>query len=141
MSIGSRTAGLAAALAFTLVAGAAQAQSLTGSWQGMAMGVLVQLTVQPSGAYIETQRSGSLMTQQQGAIQSAGAGMIAFTVDDWQPRTMPVYHPTGTVGGYYTQQPTTRPPGGVWRLHWNGPSSFTLTDVRLGGSITFDRAG
>ena len=141
MSARSRVSALAAAAAFTLAAGAAHAQSLTGSWQGMAMGIGVQLTVQPNGAYIETQRSGTLMTQQQGEIQSAGAGMIAFTVDDWQPRTMPVYHPTGTVGGYYTQAPTSKPPGGVWRLHWNSPSSFTLTDARLGGSITFNRVG
>ena len=112
MSIKSRMAMLAATVAFVLAGGAAHAQSLTGSWQGAAMGILFQLTVQPNGAYIETQRSGTLMTQQQGEVRSAGQGMIAFTVDDWQPKTMPQYHPTGTVGGYYTQIPTSRPPGG-----------------------------
>jgi hypothetical protein len=101
----------------------------------------VQLTVQPNGAYIETQRSGSLMTQQQGEIQSAGEGVIAFTVDEWQPRTMPRYVPTGMGGGYWTQVPTTRPPGGVWRVRFNGPNSVTMTDVRLGGSITYTRVG
>ena len=141
MSIKSKTAALVAAMAFMLAAGAAHAQSLTGSWRGVAMGVLFQLTVQPNGSYIESQSKGSLMTQQTGAIEAAGPGMIAFTVVNWAPRTMPQYHPTGTVGGYYTQVPTSRPPGGVWRLVWNGPNSFTLTDVRLGGSLTFNRVG
>jgi len=139
MSIKSKAAALAAATAFILAAGAAHAQSLAGSWRGVAMGVAFQLTVQPNGAYIETETKGALMTQQSGAIQPAGAGMIGFTVVNWAPRTMPQYHPTGTVGGYYTQVPTSRPPGGVYRIVWNGPNAFTLTDVRLGGSITFIR--
>jgi hypothetical protein len=141
MSIKSNVAALAAAAAFILAGGAAHGQTLTGSWRGAALGVLFQLTVQPNGAYIESQSKGSLMTQQTGAIESAGPGMIAFTVEDWQPKTMPQYHPTGTVGGYYTQVPMGKPPGGVWRIRWNSPSSFTLTDVRLGGSLTFNRAG
>jgi hypothetical protein len=141
MSITSKVAALVAAAAFVLAAGAAHAQSLTGSWRGVAMGVLFQLTVQPDRAYIESQSNGTLMTQQSGTIQAAGPGMIGFTVVDWQPKTMPQYHPTGTVGGYYTQVPTSRPPGGVWRLQFNGPNAFTLTDVRLGGSITFTRVG
>ncbi len=141
MSIKSRVAAIAAAAAFILAAGAADAQSLTGSWRGVAMGYFFQLTVQPNGAYIETESKGTLMTQQTGAIEQAGPGMIAFTVEDWQPKTMPQYHPTGTIGGYYTQVPTSRPPGGVYHLVFDGPNAFTLTDVRLGGSITFSRVG
>ncbi len=139
MSFKSKTAAVVAAMAFILAAGAAHAQSFTGSWRGVAMGIAFQLTVQPNGAYIETESKGTLMTQQSGAIQSAGAGMIGFTVVDWSPKTMPQYHATGTVGGYYTQIPTSRPPGGVYRIVWNGPNAFTLTDVSLGGSITFMR--
>ena len=139
MQFKSKAAALVAGVGFILAAGAAHAQSLTGSWRGVAMGVAFQLTVQPNGAYIETESKGTLMTQQTGAIQSAGAGMIGFTVADWAPKTMSQYHPTGTVGGYYTQAPTSRPPGGVYRIVWNGPNAFTLTDVRLGGSITFIR--
>ena len=144
MSIKSKVAALAAAAAFIVAggaAGAADAQSLTGSWRGVTLGIQFQLTVQPNGAYIETESKGALMTQQTGSIKQAGPGMIAFTVEDWQPKTMPQYHPTGTVGGYYTQAPTSRPPGGVYRLVFAGPNAFTLTDVRLGGAITFNRVG
>jgi hypothetical protein len=114
--------------AAVMAASAAQAQSLAGSWQGSAQGILFELVVQPDGAYSETQRSGSLMTMQTGVIQSAGAGEIAFVVEDWQPRTMP-----------YTGQQTSKPPGGIWRVQFNGPNSVTMQDVRLGGVVTFTR--
>lgn len=141
MSIKSRALAIFATLVFVLTATAANAQSLTGSWRGSAMGILFQLVVQPNGAYVETQSKGTLMTQQSGAVVPAGPGLVAFTVVSWSPRTQPIYHPTGTVGGYYTQQPTAPPPGGTWRLVFNGPNSFTITDVNLGGSLTFVRAG
>ena len=141
MAMKSGFAALAAAAAFVLAAGAAQAQSLTGSWRGAAMGMFVQLTVQPGGRYIETQRSGAIMTQQSGEVRPAGPGLVAFTVEDWRPRTMPRYVPTGSSGGYWIQTPTTRPPGGVWRMRFNGPNSVTFTDARLGGSITYTRVG
>jgi hypothetical protein len=141
MSIKSRAFALAAFMSLALAGSAAHAQSLTGAWRGIAMGIVFQLVVQPNGAYVETQSQGQLMTQQTGAIQSAGPGVVVFTVDTWSPSTMPVYHATGTVGGYYTQQPTTKPPGGTWRLVVNNANSFTLTDINLGGSITFNRVG
>jgi hypothetical protein len=141
MSIRSRALAAIAAVALAAAAGAAQAQSLAGSWVGTAMGVGFQLTVQPNGAYIETERKGALMTQQTGVIRQTGAGVISFVVENWSPKTMPVYHATGTVGGYYTQQPTSKPPGGTYRIVWRGPTSFTLTDTTYGGSITFQRAG
>lgn len=123
----------------------AQGGNLVGSWRAMAApgGVPVEfdLVVQPSGAYSETERSASLMTMQTGEVRQAGPGMIAFVVEQWAPQTMPVYHPTGTVSGYYTQEPTSKPPGGVWRLTWNGPNSVTMQDVDLGGAVTFQRVG
>jgi len=120
-----------AALAAALVLGAstaAQAQSLTGSWQGFAQGIQFNLVVQPDGAYSETQRSGSLMTMQSGVIQAAGAGEIAFVVEDWQPKDLP-----------YGGGQTTKPPGGIWSVQFNGPNSVTMQDVRLHGVVTFTR--
>ncbi|HEY3798734.1 MAG TPA: hypothetical protein VGL58_10310 [Caulobacteraceae bacterium] len=135
---------MAAGLA--LAAGAAPAQdigSLTGHWQATAQvgmtPVAFDLVVQPNGTYSETERSGTLMTIQSGEIRVAGAGLIAFVVEDWSPKTMPVYHPTGTVGGYYGQSPTTKPPGGVWRMQFNGPSSMTVQDTSYGGVVIFNR--
>ena len=52
---------------------------------------------------------------------------------------MPVYHPQGTVGGYYTQQPTSRPPGGTYTYVFNGPNSVTFTDINTSTSITLTR--
>jgi len=119
---------LVTALAASAIAGAVQAQSLVGSWQGFAQGIQFNLVVQPNGAYSETQRSGSLMTMQEGVIQQAGPGQIAFVVENWQPQYQP-----------YTGQASTRPPGGVWAVHFNGPNSVTLQDVRLHGVVVFNR--
>ena len=141
MSIKSKLLAALAALIFALTATAAHAQSLTGSWRGVAMGVTFTMTVQPNGAFVQSQQKGTLMTQQTGVVRSAAAGMVSFVVENWQPRTQPIYHATGTVGGYYTQQATAKPPGGTWRLQFNGPNSVTMTDVNLGGSITFNRVG
>jgi len=136
-----------AAAALALAAGGAHAQvaSLVGSWRAFAniggAQVVFELVVQPNGAYSETQRSATLMTMQTGEVRQAGPNLVAFVVEDWRPRTMPVYHPTGTVGGYYTQQPTSKPPGGVWRIRFNGRNSVTMQDANLGGVITFTRVG
>lgn len=130
-----------------LAATAAHAQGgdLVGSWRALAniggAPVEFDLVMQPNGAYSETERSGSMMTMQTGEVRQAGPGMIIFVVEDWQPRTMPVYHATGTVGGYYTQEPTSKPPGGTWRIQFNGPNSVTMQDANLGGVLTFSRVG
>ena len=113
--------------------------SLAGSWQGSADGVSFQLIVQPNGAYSEIQTMGALMTQQTGVIQQTGPGVVTFVVQDWSPKTQPVYHATGTVGGYDTQQPVGKPPGGTWQVQFDGPNAFSLKDVNLGGIVAFSR--
>ena len=67
--------------------------------------------------------------------------MITFVINDWQPRSQNVYHATGTVGGYFTREPTAEPPGGTYRLSFNSPNSVTMQDVAMGGVITFQRVG
>jgi hypothetical protein len=133
--------GLGAVLAVTGFAVHAQGYSLVGTWRGAVMGMAFELVVQPNGAYSEIERSATIMTMQQGEVRALGPGLIAFVVEDWAPKTMPVYHATGTVGGHYTQQPTTKPPGGTWRIRFNGPNSVTMQDARLGGMVTFQRVG
>lgn len=129
----------------SLTTAQAQTASLVGSWRGFAQirGAAVEfdLVVQPNGVFTETERSRALMTMQSGQTHFAAPDLVIFEVQDWRPRTMPVYHPTGTVGGYYTQQPTSRPPGGTWRLTWRGPNSVVMRDVNLGGAVTFNRVG
>jgi len=139
---------LVAALAIFLIALvaplAAQAQTnpFVGSWRGIAtvngMAVTFNLVMQPNQTYSQQLQAGSMMTLQTGSYRVAN-GMIAFAVVDWQPKTQPVYHPTGTVGGYYTQQPMAKPPGGTFRYQFTSPTSVTLQDVSLGGIITFTR--
>lgn len=135
--------GAGAALMTMAAAPAAHAQtpSLAGTWQGVYQGVAFELVVQPNGAFSETERSGQMMTMQTGVLQNTGPNMITFVIQDWQPRTMPQYHATGTVGGYYTQEPTSKPPGGTYRLQFNSPNSVTMQDVAMGGVITFQRVG
>jgi hypothetical protein len=134
--------------AFALVsvtAAAAQAPSLIGAWRGIAQvrGVTVEfdMVIQPNGDFAETERTRTLMTRQTGQIHFVAPSIVTFVVQDWQPRTMPVYRPNGAVGGYYSQQPTAKPPGGTWRLTWRGPNSVVMQDATFGGAVTFNRAG
>jgi hypothetical protein len=130
-----------AALLLVGLAGAAHAQGidLTGSWRGQAMGVTFTLVVTPDQRFSQQQINGTLMTAQQGRIVPAGPGMVSFVVEAWSPQTMPVYHPTGTVGGYYTQEPTSPPPGGTWQVTFTSPDAMIMHDVQMGGSITMLR--
>ena len=141
----SRLAWLGAGAALMVLAAApgaeAQGPSLSGTWQGVYQGVAFELVVQPDGAFSETERAGQMMTMQTGVIRATGPGVITFVVEDWQPRTMPQYRPTGTVGGYYTQEPTSKPPGGTYRIRFNSPNSVTMQDVSMGGVIVFQRVG
>src|SRR5258708_10176398 len=86
---------LAGAMMTAAPAGLAEGGSLVGSWRALAniggAPVEFDLVVQPNGAFSETQRSGSMMTMQTGEVQQAGAGMVIFVVEDWQPKSMPSY--------------------------------------------------
>jgi len=82
---------------------------------------------------------GPLHDDAQRPLRLSAANVVAFQVEDWQPRTLPVYHATGTTGGYYTQEPVPRPPGGVFRYKFTSPNSVTLQDTNLGGAVTFNR--
>ena len=86
-----------------------------------------------------TEQSGTLMTQQSGPYNLVAPNTIVFTVAEWQPSTMPVYHPTGTVGGYYTQEPMAKPPDGLYFYVFNGPNTVVLTDQVMHGTITMNR--
>jgi hypothetical protein len=71
-----------------------------------------------------------------GVAQVNGATITFNTV---MAPDLPVYHATGTTGGYYTQEPVPRPPGGVFRYKFTSPNSVTLQDTNLGGAVTFNR--
>jgi hypothetical protein len=131
-------------VAFLGLAGAsAQQNPFAGNWRGVAQvnrtSVTFNLLMGADQRYSEQQVLGPYMTMQTGRYSFPGQGVIAFQVEDWQPKTQSVYHPTGATGGYYTQQPVPRPPGGVFRFQFTSPDSFTLQDVNLGGVITFNR--
>jgi hypothetical protein len=136
-----KTAAFALGLIATLAAGLTTAQGLppmTGKWRGVYQGVTVDLLVTPDGRFSEQQRMGQMMTMQTGVIRPLGPNVVAFVVEDWQPRTRPVYHPSGG-GGYTTQEANAKPPGGTWRVRLDGQGDMTMQDTRLGGAITFHR--
>ncbi len=58
---------------------------------------------------------------------------------EWQPKTMQVYHPRGTVGSYYTPENTAKPPDAKDIYVSNGPNAMTLTDMMAHGSIKMVR--
>ena len=130
---------LAAALVFTAVAVPAQQYGLVGQWRGVFQGITITIVIQPNGQYSQLAQSGTAMTQQSGPYKLFAPNTIAFTVTQWQPKTMPVYHPTGTVGGYYTQEPMAKPPGSMFAYVFNGPNTMILTDQVLHGSMTMVR--
>ncbi len=117
----------------------AQQNPFVGSWSGVFAGFQLNYVLQPNFSYSERTVSASLQTMESGNYRLAPPNMISFQVLDWEPKTMPVYHPQGTVGGYYTQQPTSRPPGGTYTYVFNGPNSVTFTDINTSTSITLTR--
>ncbi len=119
--------------------GQAQQTSLVGQWRGVYSGITMTITIQPNGQYTQTAQSGTLMTEQSGPYNLVAPNTIIFSVTNWAPKTMPVYHATGTSGGYYTQQPTTKPPGGTDAYVFNGPNTVILTDQIMHGSVTMTR--
>ena len=142
------------AVALTLATGAqAQVANMVGSWQGTsqaAPGATFNLVVNPQGGYSEQVVGSGGMTLEQGVIQQAGDGVtINFEVQDWAPKTLPVYHPNSTlgpqggaqtaVGGYYTDEQTPKPPGGTWHVQFNGANAFSMQDVNFGGVVYFQR--
>lgn len=65
--------------------------------------------------------------------------VVTLEVLDWYPKTQPVCHAIGTTGGYYTQEPTPRPPGGSYNYVFGSPNSVTLTDLNTHASVTLTR--
>jgi len=130
---------LPAVLVLGATVAAAQQDDFVGQWRGAASGMTITLVVQPNGRFTMTEQSGTLMTQQSGPYKLVAPNTIVFTVADWQPRTMPVYHPTGTVGGYYSQEPMAKPPDGLYSYAFNGPNAVVLTDQVMHSSITMNR--
>ena len=126
-----------------LAAASAQQNPFVGGWQGVAnvngVAITFNLVMGADYRYSEQQVMGPYVTMQTGRYGFPNQNVIAFQVEDWQPRTRSVYHPSGTTGGYYSQEPVARPPGGVFRFQFASAQSFTLQDVNLGGVITFNR--
>jgi hypothetical protein len=121
----------------------AQQNPFVGSWRGVTQAngaaIVFNLVMGPDLRYSQQLTMHGYMTLQSGRYALPTRNVIAFQVEDWQPRTQPVYHPSGTTGGYTTQQPVPRPPGGTFRFQFSSANSFTLQDVNLGGVITFNR--
>jgi hypothetical protein len=137
-------AALVAAAMLLVGATAASAQNnlFVGTWQGNTAlnGTPISIVIMfgPDFRYSQQVRAGTLMTLETGLYAVTGA-TLAFQVLDWEPKTKPVYHPTGTVGGFYTQEPTARPPGGTFRFQFNSPTSLRLQDMALGGVLVMNR--
>lgn len=130
---------LPALLLLGAMAAAAQENSLVGTWRGVYQGITLTIVIQADGQYTQTAQSGTLMTEQSGPYQLSAPNTIVFSVTNWSPRTQQIYHPTGTVGGYYTSEPTAMPPGATDSYVFNGPNTLTLTDQVMHGSITLTR--
>jgi hypothetical protein len=130
---------LPAVLVLAATAAAAQQNIFVGTWRGVSSGITLTVVIEANGQYSQIAQSRTLMTQQSGPWKLVASDTIVFSVTDWQPKTMPVYHPTGTVGGYYTQEPMAKPPAVMDSYVFNGPNTVTLTDQVMHVSITMTR--
>jgi hypothetical protein len=130
---------LPAILVLGATAASAQQNNFVGQWRGVYEGITFTIVFQANGQYTQTLQNGATMTQQSGPYTLAAPNTIIFSVTDWQPRTQQIYHPTGTVGGYYTNEVVAKPPGATDSYVFNGPNSVTLTDQVMHGSITLTR--
>jgi hypothetical protein len=114
--------------------------SLVGQWRGVYQGITFTIVIQPNGQYSQLAQKGTLMTEQSGPYRLVAPNTIIFAVTDWAPKTQQVYHPYPSGGGYYTEQPTTVPPGGTDTYVFKGANTIILTDQVMHGSITLTRA-
>lgn len=130
---------LPAVLALGVAAASAQQPSFVGQWRGVYSGITITIVIQANGQYSQLAQSGTVMTQQSGPYKLAAPNIIAFSVTNWAPKTMPVYHATGTAGGYYTQQPMAKPAGSVDTYVFKGANTVILTDQMTHGSIAMTR--
>jgi hypothetical protein len=134
------SAGLVATFLVPAIA-PAQQNPFVGSWRGVAQvngaAITFNTVMAPDLRYSQQQVMGRYMTTLSGHYSFPAANVVAFQVEDWQPRTLPLYHPSGTTGGYDTQEPVPKPPGGVFRFQFASPNSVTPQDTNLGGKVTF----
>ena len=113
--------------------------SLAGQWRGVLKGITLTIVIQANGQYTQTTQSGTLMTEQSGQYTLVAPNTIIFSVTNWAPKSMQVYHPYPSGGGYYTEEPTTVPPGGTDSYVFKGANTVVLTDQMTHGSITMTR--
>ena len=118
---------------------AARLTPMKGSWRGVFRGVTLNLVILQDWHFSEQEVSGNIMTMQTGMIRETGEGVITFDIEDWEPKTRMVFHPTGTVGGYNTEERNSKPPGGTYRVSFNGNNVMIFEDLRWGGTVTYYR--
>ena len=130
---------LASCLGLVATAATAQTAQMVGTWRAAYRGATINLVIGADQSYSEQVTMGTLMTLQQGHVVNTGQGVVAFNVETWSPQTMPVYHPVGTQGGYYSQEPMAKPPGAIDSVTFNGPDSMTLSDTRVAETLVMQR--
>ena len=92
---------LAIVVALGAIASPAQQGSLVGQWHGViGNGIDLTLVIEPNGQYSQLAKAGKLMAWQSGPYKLMAPNIVIFSVTDWQPRTVPLYHATGSTGGY-----------------------------------------
>lgn len=130
---------LPALVALGAISAAAEQNNLVGTWRGAAAGVTLTVVILPNGRYRQLGQSAAVITQESGPYTLVAPNTIVFTVEDWEPETMPVYHPIGTRHGYYTEEYMAKPPDVMDTYQFKDPDTVTFTDQVYGGSITMRR--
>ena len=126
-------------------AAVAQDNQIAGSWhsdfQVNGVAYADDLILQPNQQFSDMVASYAGRTLRTGDYSFDGR-TLRLNVTDWEPKTLPQYHPTGTTGGYYTQEPALRPPNSTYQIEFVSPNQFMLRDATFGASnivLRFDR--
>ncbi|MGB7769233.1 MAG: hypothetical protein WBN22_10330 [Verrucomicrobiia bacterium] len=126
----------------TLSAADAQQNPFVGGWRSIVvtngMEITISLVMRPDMRFSEQEASYVGVTTQTGTYV-VNAGELTLNIEDWQPKTHEVYHPTGTTGGYYTDEPSPQPPGGTYQVQFLSANRMVMREVNFGGEARFDR--
>jgi len=117
----------------------AQTNPFVGGWSGVFQGITISYIMDANFNYSNRDVAGALQTTQSGKFRLAAPNEIVFEVVDWAPKTQAVYHPTGTTGGYYTQQPMPKAVGGSFSYVFTSANTVVFTDLATHGVLTLNR--
>ena len=106
----------------------AQQNPFVGTWIATTAEATTTFVMEANSHYSAKHVSGPYTTFDSGSYVING-DFISFNVEDWAPKTQPIYQPQGTTGGSYVQQPTSKPSGAIYQFHFLSGDSIMFIEI------------